>query len=142
MQPNTLVRFDPKTEKFQTWAIPSGGGVVRNMMPTRDGNLALACSAVNRIALVEIKNGGRMSFPRLATNQTGHGTLRSRADPALEKHAEPGARGVVVDGAVGEMRGARARARQLQALVAARGPFVHHGVSDVGMELQRVGARP
>ena len=38
VKPNTLVRFDPKTEKFQTWAIPSGGGVVRNMMPTRDGN--------------------------------------------------------------------------------------------------------
>jgi virginiamycin B lyase len=39
VQPNTLVRFDPKTEKFETWAIPSGGGVVRNMMPTRDGNM-------------------------------------------------------------------------------------------------------
>jgi virginiamycin B lyase len=57
-QPNALVRFDPKTERFQTWAIPSGGGVVRNMMPTRDGNLALACSGVNGVALVEIKNGG------------------------------------------------------------------------------------
>ena len=54
-QPNTLVRFDPKTEKFQTWTIPSGGGVVRNMDVTRDGNLALACSGVNRIALVEVK---------------------------------------------------------------------------------------
>jgi virginiamycin B lyase len=53
--PNTLVRFDPKTEKFQTWAIPSGGGVVRHMMPTRDGQLALATSGVNGIALVEIK---------------------------------------------------------------------------------------
>ena len=57
-QPNALVRFDPKSERFQTWAIPSGGGVVRNMMPTRDGNLALACSGVNGVALVEIKNGG------------------------------------------------------------------------------------
>jgi len=55
VRPNTIVRFDPKTEKFQTWAIPSGGGVVRNMMTTRDGNLALACSGVNRVALVEIK---------------------------------------------------------------------------------------
>ena len=54
-KPNTMVRFDPKTEKFQTWAIPSGGGVVRNMMPTRDGKLALATSGVNGIALVEIK---------------------------------------------------------------------------------------
>jgi virginiamycin B lyase len=58
VQPNVLVRFDPATEKFQTWAIPSGGGVVRNMMPTRDGNLALACSGVNGVALAEIKNGG------------------------------------------------------------------------------------
>jgi virginiamycin B lyase len=58
VQPNVLVRFDPATEKFQTWAIPSGGGVVRNMMPTHDGNLALACSGVNGIALAEIKNGG------------------------------------------------------------------------------------
>jgi hypothetical protein len=52
--PNTLVRFDPKTETFQTWPIPSGGGVVRNMMPTADGNLVLACSGVNRIALVVV----------------------------------------------------------------------------------------
>jgi virginiamycin B lyase len=55
VKPNTLVRFDPKTEKFQTWVIPSGGGVVRNMMTTRDGHLALAESGVNKIALVEIK---------------------------------------------------------------------------------------
>ena len=54
-QPNTLVRFDPKTETFQSWAIPSGGGIVRNMMPTRDGNLVLACSGVNRVALVEVR---------------------------------------------------------------------------------------
>jgi virginiamycin B lyase len=59
LQPNALVRFDPKTERFQSWAIPSGGGVVRNMMPTPDGHhLALACSAVNGIALVDIKDDG------------------------------------------------------------------------------------
>ncbi len=45
-QPNTLVRFDPKTKTFQSWAIPSGGGIVRNMMPTRDRNLVLARSGV------------------------------------------------------------------------------------------------
>jgi virginiamycin B lyase len=50
-KPNMLVRFDPRTEKFQTFAIPSGGGVVRNMMPTRDGALALAESGVNKVAL-------------------------------------------------------------------------------------------
>ena len=58
VQPNVLVRFDPATEKFQTWTIHSGGGVVRNMMPTRDGNLALACSGVNGVALAEIKSRG------------------------------------------------------------------------------------
>jgi virginiamycin B lyase len=55
VKPNTLVRFDPKTEKFQTWVIPSGGGVVRNMMANAQGNLVLACSGVNRVALVEIQ---------------------------------------------------------------------------------------
>lgn len=53
-RPNTLVRFDAETERFQTWTIPSGGGVIRNMMATPEGNLVLACSAVNRVALVEI----------------------------------------------------------------------------------------
>ena len=53
-RPNALVRFDTETETFQTWAIPSGGGVVRHMMATADGKLVLACSAVNRVALVEI----------------------------------------------------------------------------------------
>ncbi len=57
--PNALVRFDPKTEKFQTWAIPSGGGVVRNIMPTGGGDLTFACSAMNRIALVTTTDGDR-----------------------------------------------------------------------------------
>jgi len=52
--PNSLVRFDTRTHQFQTWAIPSGGGVVRNMVNTPDGNLWLACSGVNKIAFVEI----------------------------------------------------------------------------------------
>jgi len=54
-RPNTLVRFDTESEDFQTWVIPSGGGVVRNMMATPEGNLVLACSAVNRVALVEVE---------------------------------------------------------------------------------------
>ena len=58
VRPNTLVRFDPTTERFQTWTIPSGGGVVRNMMKTADGNLVMAESGVNRVALVEIQNSG------------------------------------------------------------------------------------
>ena len=55
VQPNTVVVFDPATEKFQTWPIPSGGGVVRNVSVTKDGNLAMALSGVNKIALVEIR---------------------------------------------------------------------------------------
>jgi virginiamycin B lyase len=53
--PNTLVRFDTDTQKFQTWEIPSGGGVVRNMVHTPDGNLWLAESGVNKIALVRVQ---------------------------------------------------------------------------------------
>ena len=55
LKPNTMVRFDPQMEKFQTWAIPSGGNVVRNVSVTRDGNIAIASSGVNRIGLVTIK---------------------------------------------------------------------------------------
>ena len=47
-----LVRFDIKTEKFQSWTIPGGGGVVRNMKATRDGNLVIAESGVNKVGLV------------------------------------------------------------------------------------------
>ena len=54
-KPNTIVRFDPKTEKFQSWAIPGGGDIVRNMAVTRDGNPVTANSLVNQIGLVEVK---------------------------------------------------------------------------------------
>ena len=54
VRPNTMVRFDPKTETFQTWIIPGGGGVVRNIMPTKDGDIAIAESGVNKVGLVEI----------------------------------------------------------------------------------------
>ena len=55
VEPNTVVQFDPKTERMQTWNIPSGGGVVRNMVAAPDGTLWLACSGVNKIARVTIK---------------------------------------------------------------------------------------
>jgi virginiamycin B lyase len=50
------MRFDLRTQAFQTWVIPSGGVVVRNMMTTRNGNLVLACTGVNRVALVEVRD--------------------------------------------------------------------------------------
>jgi virginiamycin B lyase len=54
-KPNTIVRFDPKSEQFQSWAIPGGGDIVRNMDVTPDGNPVTANSLVNQVGLVEIK---------------------------------------------------------------------------------------
>jgi virginiamycin B lyase len=57
MRPDALVRFDPSTEKFQSWAIPSGGvhaGIVRHMRPTKDGNLVIHQGSTNRIILVTL----------------------------------------------------------------------------------------
>ena len=54
MRPDALVRFDPKTEKFQSWAIPSGVGIVRNMWMTEAGDLLIHQTSSNRIGLVEI----------------------------------------------------------------------------------------
>jgi virginiamycin B lyase len=55
LTPNTLVKFDPKTESFSQEAIPSGGGVVRNMVAVPGGDLYLACSGVNKVAVVHGK---------------------------------------------------------------------------------------
>jgi virginiamycin B lyase len=52
VSPNTIVRFDPTTQTFAVRAIPSGGGVVRNIVATPDGRLYLACSGVNKVAIV------------------------------------------------------------------------------------------
>lgn len=54
MRPDTLVRFDPATETFQSWAIPSGVGIVRNSWVTQDGNLLIHQSSTNKIGLVVI----------------------------------------------------------------------------------------
>jgi virginiamycin B lyase len=54
VKPNTVVQFDPQSEKFSTEPIPSGGGVVRNMVATPDRRLYLACSGVNKVAVVSL----------------------------------------------------------------------------------------
>jgi virginiamycin B lyase len=54
-KPNTIVRFDPNTEKFQSWAIPGGGDIVRNMDVTRDGNPVTAHSLSNQVGMIEVK---------------------------------------------------------------------------------------
>jgi virginiamycin B lyase len=62
-RPDALVRFDPATERFQSWAIPSGGvyaGIVRHMRPTRDGNLLIHQSSTNRVILVTLKKSAAM----------------------------------------------------------------------------------
>ena len=53
-RPDALVRFDPKTERFQSWAIPSGVGIIRHMRKTPDGNLAIHQTSTNRIGLAII----------------------------------------------------------------------------------------
>jgi len=51
-----VVRFDPKTTKFQSWIIPGGGNIVGNTSVTREGNFVLANSLVNAVSIVEIKD--------------------------------------------------------------------------------------
>ena len=54
VRPNTLVRYDTQNNIWQSWAIPAGGGVVRHMMADRRGNITMAESGVNRVALATI----------------------------------------------------------------------------------------
>ena len=53
--PNTVVRFDPGTETFQSWAIPGGGNIVRNTSVTTEGHFVLANSLVNAVTLVKLR---------------------------------------------------------------------------------------
>ena len=54
MRPDALVRFNPRTESFQSWAIPSGAGIIRNVWVTEDNNLLIHQSSSNRVGLVKI----------------------------------------------------------------------------------------
>ena len=56
MRPDALVRFDPKTEKFQSWIVPSGVGIIRNFWVTKEGNLLIHQTSSNRVGLVKIQN--------------------------------------------------------------------------------------
>jgi virginiamycin B lyase len=59
VRPDMLVRFDPATEAFQSWPIPSGdlyAGILRHMRVSRDGKaLLIHQTATNRIARVSIE---------------------------------------------------------------------------------------
>ncbi|MBC53877.1 MAG: cytochrome C [Gammaproteobacteria bacterium] len=54
MRPDALVRFDPAAERFQSWAIPSGVGIIRHVWVTEDNNLLIHQSSSNQIGLVRI----------------------------------------------------------------------------------------
>ena len=56
VHPNTIIEFDPGTERFARANIPSGGGVVRNMAATPDGRVYIACSGVDKVGVVEPGN--------------------------------------------------------------------------------------
>lgn len=61
VRPDPLVRFDPRSETFQSWAIPSGdfhAGIVRHMRATRDGRLLLHQGSTNRIILATLPSSG------------------------------------------------------------------------------------
>ena len=53
-RPDALVRFDPETEMFQSWAIPSGIGIIRHVWVTRDKDLLIHQSSSNRIGRVKV----------------------------------------------------------------------------------------
>ena len=53
VNPNTIVRCDPQTEKFMSWPVSSGGGVIRNMAATPHDDIYIACSGVNKVGVVQ-----------------------------------------------------------------------------------------
>ena len=57
MRPDPLVRFDPETETFQSWPIPSSGvyaGILRHMRAAENGDLLIHQSATNHIMRVTV----------------------------------------------------------------------------------------
>lgn len=57
-RPDALVRFDPKSEKFQSWAILSDGvhaGHIRHMRAAKNGDLLIHQSSTNRVIRVTVK---------------------------------------------------------------------------------------
>jgi len=54
-KPNTIARFDPQTQKFPSWVIPSSCYIIRNMHVTPDGNRVIATSTSNGAWMVKAK---------------------------------------------------------------------------------------
>jgi virginiamycin B lyase len=58
VRPDMLVRFNPATETFASWPVPSNGvyaGIIRHMRSDREGNLLIHQGATNRIMRVKTK---------------------------------------------------------------------------------------
>ena len=58
VRPDMLVRFDPATETFASWPVPSNGvyaGIIRHMRADRAGNLLIHQSSTNRIMRVKTR---------------------------------------------------------------------------------------
>jgi len=56
-RPDPLVRFDPETETFQSWPIPSSGvysGILRHVRTDSQGRLLIHQSATNHILRVSV----------------------------------------------------------------------------------------
>lgn len=56
-RPDPLVRFDPETERFQSWAIPSSGiyaGILRHVRADDEGRLLIHQSSTNHIMRVSV----------------------------------------------------------------------------------------
>lgn len=53
--PNTIVRFDPVSARFESWEIPGGGDIVRGMDVTPEGNPVTAHSLTNQVGLVKVE---------------------------------------------------------------------------------------
>jgi virginiamycin B lyase len=56
VEPNTIVRFDPRTKNFATWPVPSGGGVIRHMVATPQGDVYIACSGEYKVGVVRVSH--------------------------------------------------------------------------------------
>ena len=48
------MRFDPETETFQSWAIPSGIGIIRHVWVTQNKDLLIHQSSSNRIGRIKV----------------------------------------------------------------------------------------
>jgi virginiamycin B lyase len=55
MRPDALVRFDPETEVFQSWPMPSGVGINRRMYVTRDKDILIHQTSTNRVGIIRIE---------------------------------------------------------------------------------------